>query len=388
MSRAMVSTRHIPTAAPSFLVYPLPSIADETFLQLIFRRKVLRSLFFGFGRGRLAIVELNDAATAHEVEKLLKEGASVDQGVPARPDAAATKKRAEKQEEVAENVEDLTLADMFAAPATDSGTIDAAPSTAALEQLSDSGDLSHLPFLVYGGRPVHVVVSGVRVSDFYGSGGVVPEKHESKEDRSSSRKKSKREGAAGGKRTRDVDSEPQQPSLAGGSAAAVDAVTPKYPKSACQRCGSRDHFTRHCDGSGVAAAAAPATTTTTEATAETTTDKSGATASPTPRPSLTSLAPTQKKFTKDCCQKCGSPNHFTRHCDGSGAMAPAADVSPDKRPRVDEAPPLSSAAAKEIEAVTATDAAKRKPAVIQRTSKDQCKHCGSDAHLSRHCPGK
>ncbi|KPA73729.1 hypothetical protein ABB37_09640 [Leptomonas pyrrhocoris] len=422
------------TTAPSFLVYPLPSIADETFLQLIFRSKMRRSLFFGFGRGRVAVVELADTDTAQEVEKVLKEAAAaaaaastaqhgpsrhedgtVASGVPQEQQRQTAEEAEEAEEADIANLDGLTLADVFAIPPSSAAEASAAAATE--KPVNASTDFCHLPFLVFRGRPVHVVVSGVRVDDFYASGGIVPEKHENKEDRSSTKKKSKKvraataavgggDGGGGGRRERSAGEQPQQTSSAVVQAAATAAAAHKYPKNACQRCGSLSHFTRHCDGSGAATTATtgPATEEGDEETAATTQEKFGAAAAakvpPTPRPSpASSSAPAaQARFPKNCCQKCGSANHFTRHCDGAGTAAPAAeDAAPRKRPHVDDAPPpLSSAGGKTREAVVvgsvAADAAvvvaTQKPTVMHRASKDLCKFCGSDAHLSRHCPNK
>ena len=411
-------------APPSFIVYPIPSIADESFLQLIFRNKVKRSLFFGFGRSRMAIAELTSAEAAQEVEGILRESASATRAAAAPGhDAAQHRRGTTAEREVAEekeedgdnqqaamtNIDEMTLADMFAAPATADGNDKDKdnhthketnyPTAAAALNDHSIGNFRHLPFLVFRGRPVHVVVSGVRVDDFYASGGTVPEKRENKESRSSSssKKKFKKDSAAaaagagaapGEKRGRDAE-KAGTPRMSGGetAVAASTAATPKFPKNTCQKCGSPHHFTRHCDGSGVAGSAdTPGAAA--EAALETVTGEHKA-------PSLTSsaahtaaVAP-REKFPKGCCQKCGSPGHFTRHCDRSGptsattTSATATDLSPAEKARAEEAEPPRQ----QREEVTVTVKTKP-PTLVQRTSNDQCKYCGSDAHLSRHCPNK
>jgi hypothetical protein len=336
MARTKTVSVSSAAAPPSFLVYPIPSIADESFLQLIFRRSVARSLFFGFGRSRMAIAELTSADVAEKVLKALQSGTAASEAGPAQPTTRGTlkasKAKTQPQEQVddATNVEDMTLADMFAPPTAkhrdgpndgnddDDDDVTAANNAAAGTgtALSDTSDFSHLSFLVFRGRPVHVVVSGVRVADFDASGGTVPQKHENQEDRSSTKKKLKKE--------RGVVA--QRPSLTTSAPApAPAAAAAKYSNDCCRKCGSRDHLTRHCDGSGV----------------QTTTARTASTEA---------AAPT------------------------------AAETSPLKRPRVEEA---------EASVAVAAPPAQVKPqVVIHRTSKDQCKYCGSDAHLSRHCPNR
>lgn len=371
----MTRTSTRPTTAvtaPSFLVYPLPSIADETFLQLIFRQHVKRSLFFGFGRSRMAVVEVSSADVAQAVLTAMAGGATAE----ASHQAAKKAKKEETTEAEAErDVTDMTLADMFAAPTT-IGDADNHSDQRDVHNtvlaVNTSEDFSHLPCLAYRGRPVHVVVSGVRVADFYAGGGAVPEKHEDKEERSNAKKKARKEKAP----KEDDDATPVVP-----RAPKVSA----FPKNACQKCGSLDHFTRNCDGSGAASAAA-------EPPAGTEGVDSAAPSSSAPAPAASaaavSAARSAASFPKECCQKCGSPNHFTRHCDGSGAAATAHTATPSVAAAV-SAPQLPVE-----EVVRTAPAPMPRPAgaapapVVQRTSKDQCKHCGSDSHLSRHCPNK
>ncbi|KAG5512550.1 hypothetical protein GH5_08519 [Leishmania sp. Ghana 2012 LV757] len=340
------------TPAPSFLVYPLPSIADESFLQLIFCSTVKRSLFLGFGRGRFAVVELASEAVAAEVEAVIRMSAAPStagqqEGNAAPHDAngaaadVAAKHGALESFADDDAFERVTLADLFAPPPR--SDLQASASAQRQERDNNKGgaavnggshDFSHIPHLVWRGRPVHVVVSGVRVADFYGSGGVVPE-HRVK------RSPNAKEKLNTGKRPRSEAD----------SAAALSPVASQQTiaKERPQNSRTRD-----------------ATTAT--------------------------AAPTRKSpFPKNCCQKCGSADHFTRHCDGSGtSVSVAAAASPPVVARVDkhkqqQGVPSATAAAPIATPVQVSG--KAKP-VLQRTSKDQCKHCGSEAHLSRHCPVK
>ncbi|KAG5508673.1 hypothetical protein JIQ42_08461 [Leishmania sp. Namibia] len=340
------------TPAPSFLVYPLPSIADESFLQLIFCSTVKRSLFLGFGRGRFAVVELASEAVATEVGAVIRKSAAPStagqqegsaaphDGNGAAADVAAKHGALESfaDDDVFERV---TLADLFAPPPRSDSQ---ASASAQRQECNDnkggaavnggSHDFSHIPHLVWRGRPVHVVVSGVRVADFYGSGGVVPE-HRVK------RSPNAEEKLNTGKRPR-------------GEADSTPALSPVASQQTIAKERPQNSRTRD------------ATT------------------------AIATAAPTRKSpFPKNCCQKCGSADHFTRHCDGSGtSVSVAAVASPPVVARVDtqkqhQGVPSDTAAAPIATPVQVSG--KAKP-VLQRTSKDQCKHCGSEAHLSRHCP--
>ncbi|KAG5488127.1 hypothetical protein LSCM1_08193 [Leishmania martiniquensis] len=332
--------------APSFLVYPLPSIADESFLQLIFCNTVRRSLFLGFGRGRFAVVELTSEAVAAEVVATISKAAAsafTQEGSRADPDGAPGAAADGKVNDGVleyfaaaddDALEKVTLADLFALPPRSS-----TQASASAQRAGDGGSHSfhHIPYLVWRGRPVHVVVSGVRVADFYDSGGVVPEHRVKREANAEEKLKA-------GKR----------PRVEEGSTAALSPIAGQ--RAAAKECPP---------GSS-------------------TTDVAAAAAAPAPKWS----------FPKGCCQKCGSADHFTRHCDGRGTTVSVA---------VEAGPPVVGRAAEEEQTLVGSSAtavptaatpvplpakakSKTKP-LLQRTSKDQCKYCGSEAHLSRHCPG-
>ncbi|CBZ23039.1 conserved hypothetical protein [Leishmania mexicana MHOM/GT/2001/U1103] len=355
-------------AAPalSFLVYPVPSIADASFLQLIFRNTVRRSLFLGFGRGRVALAELASAAVAAEVEAIIHKAAAAvagpEDGAAAAQDAsglaagAAPRHGAPERLAGDDDFEHMTLADLFAPP-PGSASQGSASAPRQEHQPSNNGggtaaggeslDFSHLPYLVWRDRPVHVVVSGVRVADFYGSGGAVPEHHVKRTtDAEEQRSGTKLKRPNTGKRTRD-DAD---------STAALSS-----PPVANQQAVAEER----AQGSGALDAA------------------------------VTAAAVPKSRFPKDCCQKCGSADHFTRHCDGSGTtttttsnssgLSVAAVPCPSVAVGVDQQPQHESVAA--AVAAPTPRPAKAKP-LVQRTSKDQCKYCGSEAHLSRHCPSK
>ncbi|CBZ11860.1 conserved hypothetical protein [Leishmania major strain Friedlin] len=231
LSRAPRQPHHSadPTAeaapTPSFLVYPVPSIADASFLQIIFCNTVRRSLFLGFGRTRFAVAELTSAAVAAEVEAIIHKAAAavagLEDGAAASQEASGLAADAAARHGALERLanddafEHMTLADLFAPPPGGSSSQGSASAPRQEHQPSSNGgggaaaggeslDFSHIPYLVWRGRPVHVVVSGVRVADFYGSGGAVPEHRvkrttDAEEQRSSTNPKR----ANTGKRTRD-----------------------------------------------------------------------------------------------------------------------------------------------------------------------------------------
>ncbi|KAK7194833.1 hypothetical protein NESM_000403900 [Novymonas esmeraldas] len=364
-------------ASLCFLVHPVPSIADESFLQTIFCGTVQRSAFLGFGRGRFAIAELTSATAAAAAVDALARVEAVEQRDGGRDDgtAPATASALEMLSSDDAALEHATLADLFTVPPPPSST---AATAAALtqqqqQQQSCSGDgdaapdLSHLRHLFWRGQPVRVVVSGVNISDFYASGGVVPQ-HQPE-----------RRGGRGHRNTDNThsntkvdDAEPEQadavdtttaiatagdvdaaPSTSSASARRETTKTQSFPKNCCQRCGSADHFTRHCDGSGAgsgdAAAAAAAT-----AAATTPAVAAG-----------------------------GAPAKRTRHegesATAAAASTPAAAATTARR---------TDAAAAAVTPTSTRPLASKTAPLVQRTSKDQCKFCGSDAHLSRHCPTK
>ncbi|GET85410.1 hypothetical protein, conserved [Leishmania tarentolae] len=343
--------------APSFLVYPVPSIADQTFLQLIFCNAVRRSLFFGFGRGRFAVAELTSAAAAAEVEAIIRKAAAVEAAV-ATPedgvvasqdrhglaaDVAAPHSTVDRLDDDDDVFEKMTLADLFAPP-PGSPSQGSAPVLRQGRETGSSGgdgaaasdespDFSHIPSLVWRGRPVHVVVSGVRVDDFYVSGGAVPEHHRKRTINAEEKRASaKLKKPCTGKRARD-------------DADSTAALSSSPSPAANQRAAAEEH----AQGSEAVDAAATAVT-----------------------------AASKSRFPKNCCQKCGSAAHFTRHCDGSGTTTTTTTTTS-----------TSTSSASIAAAVTApTSKPVKVTPLVQRTSKDQCKYCGSEAHLSRHCPSK
>ncbi|CAM36486.1 conserved hypothetical protein [Leishmania braziliensis MHOM/BR/75/M2904] len=411
------------TPAPSFLVYPVPSIADESFLQLIFRNTVKRSLFLGFGRGRFAVTELTSATVAAEVEAIIHKAAVAAVGqqdrVVAPRHANGTAAEVEATHSALERMADddalehMTLADLFAPPPRSPSHASASvhrqehqPSSSSTNGSGgaaaggESNDFSHIPYLVWRDKPVHVVVSGVRVEDFYSSGGAVPVHHakRSADEEGKCNNKPKRPSTVKRPREDGADSTAELPPSSSRAAnrravvanaammAAAAATAPKslFPKNCCQKCGSADHFTRHCDGSG--AAAGPSASAAAGADTGSPRTSSATVALPFPAVAKTTVV---SSFPKNCCQKCGSADHFTRHCTSSSSnSASVSAVSSSFVTAHADKKPDREAFSATVVASTPLPAKTKAKAVVQRTSKDQCRYCGSEAHLSRHCPSK
>ncbi|CAJ1015627.1 hypothetical protein IOCL1545_000074800, partial [Leishmania shawi] len=202
----------------------------------------------------------------------------------------------------------------------------------------ESNDFSHIPYLVWRDKPVHVVVSGVRVEDFYSSGGVVPVHHV------------KRSADEEGK----CNSKPKRPSTVKRPREDGADSTAELPPSS-SRAANRRAVVANTAMIAAAAATAP-----------------------------------KSLFPKNCCQKCGSADHFTRHCTSSSSSnsasvsaVPSSFVTAHANKKPDR-----EAFSATVVASTPLPAKTKAKAVVQRTSKDQCRYCGSEAHLSRHCPSK
>lgn len=315
------------------LVHPLPSIADESFLSVLFHNCVARSMFFGFGRRRFAIAELNSDEAVGNVLTALS--TTEDEAEEAEEEKQSRLPPSSALAEVDDaTLENMTLSDMFTpALRPPQHPSSASTTSAAAEQSSAAAplDMRHLRHLVWrNGYRVEVQVSPVSIEDFFRSGGVVPQHQEA---------------------TRKKRDKKQQSSLS------------------------------LCDGEAVEGE--------TEMALETSgrTGNTGSSASGPPR-QVEERVKKLKLFPSDCCQKCGSPDHFTRRCDGSGPAAAAVAVS-----RANEELAQKDASPTEVQATTfsAVPPPSRPPATapaFQRVSKDQCKFCGSEHHLSRHCPNK
>ncbi|XQJ24175.1 Zinc knuckle, putative [Leishmania guyanensis] len=424
IAAAATNTSAATTPTPSFLVYPVPSIADESFLQLIFRNTVKRSLFLGFGRGRFAVTELTSATVAAEVEAIIHKAAVAAVGqqdsVVAPRDANGTAAEVEAAHSALERMADddalehMALADLFAPPPRSPSHASASvhrqehqPSSSSTNGSGsaaaggESNDFSHIPYLVWRDKPVHVVVSGVRVEDFYSSGGVVPVHHvkRSADEEGKCNSKPKRPSTVKRPREDGADSTAELPPSSSRAAnrravvantamiAAAAATAPKslFPKNCCQKCGSADHFTRHCDGSGAATGPSAAA----DADADTGSPRTSSATAALPFPAVAKTT-VVSSFPKNCCQKCGSADHFTRHCTSSSSSnsasvsaVPSSFVTAHANKKPDR-----EAFSATVVASTPLPAKTKAKAVVQRTSKDQCRYCGSEAHLSRHCPSK
>ncbi|CCW64184.1 unnamed protein product [Phytomonas sp. EM1] len=322
MTSSTLTTKQVLATSPSsyhsrfdhcFLVYPLPSIADESFLKTIFRCEVRRSIFSGFGRHRFAIVELDDTERAMKISLWLSHRLMEEKG--AGGDGA-------------------NQPSVFLPSGDDDRTLAQIVEDVVREQAVKSNntvDFDYLSNLTWTGRGrIHIAPSPFAIQELFDCGGVVPQNK-----------------AIRGRNTRQVEKREARVKREPERVAVLppDDVPP-----------SRLARTEGGESSGTAT------------------------------------------FPKNCCQKCGSPVHFTRHCDGSGAPAVAEAVEQTevrasdavekktlKREEAGHLPPPPPRASR-VDDAGAAGLSKKNTFV--RTSKDQCKHCGSEEHLSRHCPNK
>lgn len=366
----------------TFMIYSIPNHADPAVLQMLFQQKVERYVYFGSGSTRFVLVELNDETFARQLAEAVEHHRLVHD--PRRtPGEEAESEEAPSTEETGKEVHP--------------------PAHRAV---------AYLQRVKWGTEPIHIVRSPVRIDDLYRTGGVVRD-HEPEDE---FQKKKSEMYAKGKEERRGANASFKRPREEGsGADGQVAAPANMFPKNCCQKCGSADHFTRNCDGSGPGPeAAAPA-------------------APPQEAPEVASGSEVllhKKSYPKDCCQKCGSKDHFTRNCDGSGsapqeaASAPSAPAPTTTTTSSDPAPAPAAVPAKQsypkdscqkcgskdhstrncdgghtaapsqpakevgVKAAPPAPPVQAAAPVFARTSKDQCKHCGSEEHLSRHCPTK
>lgn len=358
MQQPITATRRV---YGNVLLYGVPSVADRSFVETVFQTKAIgRCLFFGFKEQRTVIAELLDKTEAREILSALRLPAAVFLG-------ESTSKMEAKIEEMVRGVssstrrveedvlqewrlsltgaanEDNSLADYCLG-------YDARGESPGLETTPTEAHGSkycYLHFLRFRRDRVHVSWSPLAVDAFYQSGGVVPEHAPNKKAE---------------KRTRSNDNERD----------GVKGLRKKYPND------------KEKDTSGETADALTVSN-------QDDVSKSNATG-----------VKVQKQFSKDCCQKCGSPNHFSRHCDGSGpgeASTVTATAENNNTPSHSESTSVTKGGAgrgsndpvgedrtrrqTEPVAVAVTGNTVKKP-----FGKDQCQFCGSKDHFSRHCPQK
>ncbi|RNF04187.1 hypothetical protein TraAM80_05292 [Trypanosoma rangeli] len=313
-----------------FMVYPLPTVADESFLNVVFDGGVRRSVFAGCGSRRFALVELQDDACAEAVALAL--------GTAPLSPYTNSSTIATSRGDIAE--EDRTLEELFrahvAAAEKKSGTDVPNADTVAKGGATPSC-IAHLNRLRFRDTPIHVLPSPIALEEIYSCGGQLPQhlhKNKANTDRPHERagKKPLRqkrhrtpaEGAAISSGEPAVTAEGRQGR--GGGATASSAV------DACGRCGSTDHFTRHCNADGRAAV-------------------------------------------KELARLQSHPGCEDNSDGVAAAHAAALQTEQDTTWR--QEPPKA----------TMQQQQQQRPTALRR-SKDQCKYCGSDAHLSRHCPSK
>ncbi|RNF07854.1 uncharacterized protein Tco025E_07305 [Trypanosoma conorhini] len=287
-----------------FMVYPLPAVADESFLSVVFDGGVRRSVFAGFGPRRFALVELQDDARAEAVACALRPAPPPHTSSGATADAA----------------EDCTLGELFRAHIEEAGG--GAPEAGATPSC-----IAHLARLRFRGTPICVLPSPIALEELYSCGGKLPRHRPMKRTDTDGPQES-----AGG---RQLPQKQQRTPAEGRAAPSGEHAAESEPRSTPPRKRAARHV-----------------------------------------------------FPADCCQKCGSTDHFTRHCDAAVHTIAEEPASPQARPgceRNNECVAPAHAGAPHTEQDTTRR--QQRPTVL-RSSTDQCKYCGSGAHLSRHCPSK
>ncbi|PBJ80087.1 hypothetical protein BCY84_01969 [Trypanosoma cruzi cruzi] len=370
-----------------FMVYPLPSVADESFLNVIFDGGVCRSVFAGFGPRRFALVELRDDARAEAVTSAL--GPMPSPHVNTHTSASSLLKDKE---------DDCGLEKLGSAPVAAASNSRRKGNAAGRKK--DGGDptggadsdgctgpsgIAYISRLRFRNTPIQVLPSPITLDEIYRCGGQLPQRCSGRKTESDKPQGRVGRGPLERKRqrppaTEETTTESENAAMAGGGTTTASNV------DACRRCGSAEHFTRQCsadlsteDADGKRGEAAGATT------------GSG------PRGTSPRKRAAKHVFPADCCQKCGSSLHFTRHCDADAHSA-GESARPQDHTGLDNAAAAHTVVPKKQEKAGHHEPPNKKKEKQQQkqeqrhvalcTSKDHCKHCGSDAHFSRHCPSK
>lgn len=334
-----VAPAHAPKVYGNLLLCGIPSIADESFLKTILQTKNLgRSLFFGYGSQRMVLVELLDKEEALGMYAALRyqlpsteliSSHSSPSSLPIQKSTAKIRKAYDRYCALhpdGRSHDEIPLAELFL------GT----PSTLALPY-------SYLHFIRHRRQVIHVGWSPIEVQQFYESSGVVPVSTQrtvrdetllmdlDAADTPSEKVGRKRP------RPRSIEKGEEEAEEADPTAAPVSADTTSVPpktvfsKDACQKCGSVDHFTRHCPGVGLSTSTLVSSLAEETSAAPDLSSSPGRVSNETHRsgapvdPSSTTVPPadegvsvasprSKKNKSSDACQYCGSSEHFSRHC--------------------------------------------------------------------------
>ncbi|ESL07070.1 hypothetical protein TRSC58_05247 [Trypanosoma rangeli SC58] len=151
-----------------FMVYPLPAVADESFLNVIFDGGVRRSVFAGYGPRRFALVELQDDAFAEAVSLALGPA-------PLSPHTNGSTTATSRGDHAEE---DRTLEELFRAHVTaagkNSGTDVPNADTVAKDGVTPSC-IAHLDRLRFRDTPICVLPSPIALEEIYSCGGQLPQ---------------------------------------------------------------------------------------------------------------------------------------------------------------------------------------------------------------------
>lgn len=396
----------------NLLFYRLPPIADRAFLETVLRTKNIgRSLFFGTGLHRTALVELTNKEEAMAIYEVLRFSSpplesdpTIPSSTPSLPSSSsslsgaplipvsglnkAARRLPLRLERDVPLQDSIPLAECYlhsppAFPlirgAMESGLAaekrkakeEAEHSAHASSGASSLSSYAYLQFLRYRDHRILLAWSPLAVEAFYQSGGLVPTKHTPATGASTMPAKTRPTASSDGttattatKRPREERSLHEKKPTMAASTVSPAHPTVVFPKDCCQKCGSPSHFTRRCTG-GVVVPPTAATMASSPVDSHTTTfvahedgDSSKG-----------------EETKESAVRKHGASDTTTTAIDA--VVVPAA-ASPFSH---------SSTTTRHTEVKAHPPSSSSFPSP-SKENKDQCKHCGSTDHFSRHCPSK
>lgn len=492
----------------NLIFYRLPAVADRPFIEKVLRTKNIgRCLFFGAGPDRTALAELTDKEEATAMYQVLRFStlasptpwASSSPSFFSTPTTTATPsssaisadvsfhssliaplsgistatKRVQDQVEAMSSLSSSTipLADLYFGhyPSCSSSFLEKSADTIRGKDITGWGvgvkepttgallsSYAYLHFLRFRDHRIHVSWSPIAVEVFYQVGGTVPESRSSEKKESGKKFHVDRSTSPPNYHNMNsgqIDEKKKEVAHASSSPALrppakVSRRLGVFPNDCCQRCGSPNHFSRHCPGKQEAGAST--STRTSSSSCSTTIYSSASTSTTFPPVGATSVGVNEnKKGGKRCREEQegnvevedesraeeemvesekkekkqhredaekeewqageeeagGRPRHSTTTA--TAIKGPAArTTSTCSRNRTHNCNPSASSSSSSATSYgekqnekkyaggqgysTATKTTASTGAAVPSTvgNKDQCKHCGSTEHFSRHCPKK
>lgn len=402
----------IPTVHGNLMFFRLPPAADRRFIEAVLRTNHLgRCLFFGAGSHRTAFVELTNKEEATAMYQALRISAPpvvapteaplppINEWTPISGMSTASQQLPAHVARRYPLRETVPLADLCLGT-TDTASVEGASdpvqgntssstsNSASPALASSSSPYAYLQFIRFRDHRVLVTWSPLAVDAFYQVGGVVPTAHpKGKEGRkkdqavedtpttTTSRKRPRNvEANADAKTTQKKEKEENVTLLSSSSSSpTVPAVSSQvvYPKDCCQRCGSLDHFTRHC--------------------------KETPSSQPTPVASTNSTlvhktaedhAEQDARGTEET-QRSASLVKNKKETEVKGEVRGSAGETASLLARKEKKDGVSSSHSRNVVGGPASISTASPSTHGSAGSRgDHCKHCGSTAHFSRHCPSK